>query len=129
MAPPELVTAADGTVSFIYHVTWKVLILYGVTFGVSVQMFYLLWKQGKQDEMIRHQFIPVVAGILLLYVGNVVIFLPWFKGIPVDILAGVVNVFCLFYVLYARRMFKLTLLVSKGSCYMIAAVCSLAFVQ
>lgn len=42
-----------------------------------------------------------------------------------DILAGVVNVFCLFYVLYARRMFKLTLLVSKGSCYMIAAVCSL----
>lgn len=126
LAPPELVTAADGTVSFIYHITWKVLILYGVTFGVSVQMFYLLWKQGKQDEMIRHQFIPVVAGILLLYVGNVVIFLPWFKGIPVDILAGVVNVFCLFYVLYARRMFKLTLLVSKGSCYMIAAVCSLA---
>ena len=27
--------------------------------------------------------------------------------------------------LYARRMFKLTLLVSKGSCYVIAAVCSL----
>ena len=34
-----------------------------------------------------------------------------FKGFPADILAGIVNVFCLFYMLYARRMFKLTLLV------------------
>ncbi len=75
--------------------------------------------------MIRRQFTPIVLGILLLYAGNVVIFLPMFKGFPVDILTGIVNVFCLFYVLYARRMFKLTLLVSKGSCYVIAAICSL----
>lgn len=75
--------------------------------------------------MIRRQFTPIVLGILLLYAGNVVIFLPMFKGFPVDILTGIVNVFCLFHVLYARRMFKLTLLVSKGSCYVIAAICSL----
>lgn len=125
LAPPELVTGAGGSISFVYHITWKVLLYYGVTFGASVQMFYLLWKQGKQDEMIKRQFMPIVLGILLLYAGNVLIFLPWFKGFPMDILTGVINVFCLFYVLYARRMFKLTLLVSKGSCYVIAAVCSL----
>ena len=125
LAPPEMVVAAGGTISFVYHTTWKVLFLYGVTIGVSVQMFYLIWQKGKQDEMIRRQFTPIVLGILLLYAGNVVIFLPMFKGFPVDILTGIVNVFCLFHVLYARRMFKLTLLVSKGSCYVIAAICSL----
>ena len=125
LAPPELITAVDGTVFFIYHITWRVLILYGVTFGVSVQMFYLIWQQGRRDEMVRHQFIPIVLGIVLLYVGNIAIFLPWFEGVPVDIMTGIVNVFCLFYVLYARRMFKLTLLVNKSSCYIIAAVCSL----
>lgn len=121
LAPPELVTAADGSVAFIYQITWKVLILYGVTFGASVQMFYLLWKQGKQDELVQRQFMPIVLGILILYAGNILIFLPWFKGFPVDILTGIINVFCLFYVLYARRMFKMTLLVSKSSCYVIAA--------
>ena len=125
LAPPEMVVAAGGIISFVYHTTWKVLFLYGVTIGVSVQMFYLIWQKGKQDEMIRRQFTPIVLGILLLYAGNVVIFLPMFKGFPVDILTGIVNVFCLFHVLYARRMFKLTLLVSKGSCYVIAAICSL----
>ena len=125
LAQPELVTAANGSIAFIYHITWKVLILYGVTFGASVQMFYLLWKQGKQDEMIKRQFMPIVLGILILYAGNVLIFLPWFKGFPVDILTGIINVFCLFYVLYARRMFKLTLLVSKSSCYVIAAASAL----
>ena len=125
LAPPEMLVAADGAISFIYHTTWKVLFLYGVTFGVSIQMFYLIWQKSKQDEMIKRQFMPIVLGILLLYAGNVVIFLPMFKGFPADILAGIVNVFCLFYMLYARRMFKLTLLVSKGSCYVIAAVCSL----
>ena len=124
LAPPELVTMSDGSISFIYHTTWKVLFLYGVTFGVSAHMFYLLWKQGKQDEMIRRQFMPIVLGILLLYAGNIIIFLPVFRGFPFDILAGIVMVCCLFYVLYARRMFKLTLLVSKGSCYVIAALSS-----
>lgn len=125
LAPPELVQAIDGSIAFIYHITWKVLILYGVTFGVSIQMFYLLWKQGRKDEMIRRQFFPIVLGILILYAGNVLIFLPWFTGFPMDILTGIINVFCLFYVLYERRMFKLTLLVSKSSCYVIAAVSSL----
>ena len=125
LAPPELVTAADGSISFIYHTTWRVLILYGVTFGASVQMFYLIWKQGRSDEMIRRQFMPIVLGILILYAGNVLIFLPWFEGFPVDILTGIINVICLVYVLYARRMFKLTLLVSKSSCYVIAAASAL----
>ena len=126
LAAPEVVIGVNGTVSFIYETTWKVIFLYGVTFGASVHMFWLLWRDGKKDEMLKRQMIPIELGLLIMYAGNVLIFLPPFVGVPVDIMTGIVNVFCLVYALYARRMFRLTLLASKGSCYMIAGVCSLA---
>ena len=126
LAPPEVVTMADGSIKFLYETTWKVIFLYGVTFSASVHMFWLLWKHGKKDELLRRQMLPIEIGLLIMYAGNVLIFLPPFEGVPVDIMTGIVNVFCLVYALYARKMFRLTLLASKGSCYMIAAVCSLA---
>ena len=126
LAAPEVVVAANGSVAFIYETTWKVIFLYGVTFGASVHMFWLLWRHGKKDEMLKRQMMPIELGLLIMYAGNVLIFLPPFVGVPVDIMTGIVNVFCLVYALYARRMFRLTLLASKGSCYLIAGVCSLA---
>lgn len=126
LAPPEAVLTANGSVAFLYETTWKVIFLYGVTFGASVHMFFLLWKHGKKDEMLKRQMMPIELGLLIMYAGNVLIFLPPFVGVPVDIMTGIVNVFCLVYALYARRMFRLTLLASKGSCYMIAGICSLA---
>lgn len=126
LAAPEALLAADGSVTYLYETTWKVIFLYGVTFGASVHMFFLLWRHGKKDEMLKRQMRPIELGLLIMYAGNVLIFLPPFVGVPVDIMTGIVNVFCLVYALYARRMFRLTLLASKGSCYMIAGVCSLA---
>ena len=126
LAAPEAVLAADGSVTYLYETTWKVIFLYGVTFGASVHMFFLLWRYGKKDELLKRQMLPIELGLLIMYAGNVLIFLPPFVGVPVDIMTGIVNVFCLVYALYARRMFRLTLLASKGSCYMIAGVCSLA---
>lgn len=126
LAAPEAVLAADGSVIYLYETTWKVIFLYGVTFGASVHMFFLLWRHGKKDELLKRQMLPIELGLLIMYAGNVLIFLPPFVGVPVDIMTGIVNVFCLVYALYARRMFRLTLLASKGSCYMIAGVCSLA---
>ena len=125
LAAPEAVISADGSLAFLYETTWKVIFLYGVTFGASVHMFFLLWRYGKKDEMLRRQMMPIELGLLIMYAGNVLIFLPPFVGVPVDIMTGIVNVFCLVYALYARRMFRLTLLASKGCCYLIAGVCSL----
>ena len=126
LAPPEAVVLANGSVSFLYETTWKVIFLYGVTFGASVHMFWLLWKHGKKDEMLKRQMLPIELGLLCMYAGIVILFLPPFVGVPVDIMTGIVNVFCLVYALYAKRMFRLTLLASKGSCYVIAGACSLA---
>ena len=78
LAPPEAVVGANGAVSFIYETTWRVIFLYGVTFGASVHMFWLLWRNGKKDEMLKRQMLPIELGLLIMYAGNVLIFLPPF---------------------------------------------------
>lgn len=54
----------------------------------------------------------------LCYVGVVC----WF---PIDIVAGVINAICMFYTLYKRRLFRLNLLVSRRSSYVIAGMLSI----
>ena len=54
--------------------------------------------------------------------------MPLFNGFPIDILSGVLNAGVMFYTLYSRHVFRMTLLVSRGNCYIIAmAVSALAF--
>jgi len=121
LAAPEVVTAADGTVSFVYHSTSLVLIMYGVAvFGV-IKITADVIRYSVSDREVGKQFMPIIIGLLSLLVGNVVIMFPMFAGIPLDIIAGVVNAFCLFYMLYHRRLFKMTLLVSRRSCYLASA--------
>ena len=42
------------------------------------------------------QYEPVMAGVLVLFAGNMLLGIPFFSGFPIDILSGVVNVFFLF---------------------------------
>ena len=70
LAAPEAVLAADGSVAFLYETTWRVIFLYGVTFGASVHMFFLLWKHGKKDEMLKRQMMPIELGLLIMYAGK-----------------------------------------------------------
>lgn len=127
LACPERVLLGGGeTVRFIYHTTPGVLILYGAAAIVALHaILMLLQAAGKNKGINRGQMVPIIAGILILFAGNVGIMLPWFKGFPLDILCGVVNALLLFYALYRRRLFRLTLLVSKSSLYILAATLSL----
>ena len=70
--------------------------------------------------------VPLLSGIFLLFAGNMAV--PLFNGFPIDILSGVLNAGVMFYTLYSRHVFRMTLLVSRGNCYIIAmAVSALAF--
>jgi hypothetical protein len=42
---------------------------------------------------------PVIGGILIIFSGNVLSTLPFFIGLPVDMLSGAVNAVFLFYAL------------------------------
>ena len=58
-------------------------------------------------------------------IWNTCVMLGWFAGFPIDIVAGVINAICMFYTLYKRRLFRLNLLVSRRSSYVIAGMLSI----
>jgi diguanylate cyclase (GGDEF) domain/uncharacterized domain HDIG len=118
LAHPVL-SYTGGHGMFVYHPTWKVGILFGVCAAIVVHMLFVLVKNSKKNELVRKQFNPIVIGIMILFTGNLFIMFSIFRGFPTDILSGVINAFFMIYALYKRRLFKLTLLVSRGICYFI----------
>ncbi len=118
LAAPELVWSGK-TPNFVYHPTWLVMILYGICAAIVVHMLIILIQSSKKNEFLRKQFTPIVIGIMFLFAGHLLLLIPFFSGFPTDILSGIINAFFMFFALYQRRLFKLTLLVSKGVCYIV----------
>lgn len=116
----------NGEIVFLYSYSWPVAILFGVCAAIVINMLYVLLKYSKQNAMAHKQFMPIIMGILILFLGHIAIMVPIFKGIPTDILAGIINAFFMFYALYRRNLFQLKLIVSKGSCYILSAGFSFA---
>lgn len=130
MATGNLITAPEITVvgdkaCFIYHMTWHVTALYGICFLVIIHAAVIIWGFRK-NRSVCSKVIPLLSGILLLFAGNMAV--PMFHGFPIDILAGVANACVMFYTLYSRHVFRMTLLISRGNCYVTAmAISALAF--
>lgn len=117
LAPPEIVT--KGTqISFVYHMGWPVLLMYGLCALIMVRIFDVVWQVKKRDPQKMAQLMPLAFGMVILYLGNMGIAV--IKGFPLDIVAGVCNAIVMFAVLYSGHLFKLTLLVSHGNCYILA---------
>jgi len=114
---PEMVKTGNE-VSFVYHPNWTVLFMFLVCAVIVAHMIILLIKNSKNNELIRKQFTPIIVGIAFIFAGHIIIMFPFSKGFPADILSGVINAGFMFYALYRRSLFKLTLLVSRGVCYL-----------
>lgn len=125
---PMAILSSDGSVYFVYETTWRAAGIYVLCAFMIIHMFLLICKFGKNNGLIRKQLQPIIVGIIILFIGNVLILFPFFKGFPVDILAGVVNAGLMFYALYRRHLFRLTLLVSRGACYFVSTIlCAMVF--
>ena len=119
LAPPVKV---DGV--FTYTVEWPVVFLFIFCTAIIAHMLSLLLGEVKKNPVSRHRLSPIFAGIVIMFIGHIAFVIPLFAGIPVDIIAGVCFAVCMFYALYRRRLFKLTLLASRGSCYALSAALS-----
>lgn len=121
---PEI-TWIGSNAFFVYHMTWRVVAIYGICFLVVIHSAVIIWSCRK-NKSVCSKVVPLLSGILLLFAGNMAV--PVFNGFPIDILAGAVNAGVMFYTLYSRHVFKMTLLFSRGNCYIIAmAISALAF--
>lgn len=127
MPTPEVVPTDTG-VRFIYTYHWQIYIPIVASVLILIQIGRLFITYCKGDTLIARQMRPVLIGILIVVIGNVASTFPFFAGIPVDIISGVCFVYTLFYTLYRKRLFKLTLLASRGNCYVVAVlICMLIY--
>jgi len=122
LAPPEVVHMADGEVKFIYDLTYAVTFLFLACGAIVVHMFILMIRFYREDEIRKRQMRPLMTGVALIFIGQLLFMLPFFKGIPVDMLSALLMIICMIYALHKRRLFKLTLLGSKASCYVMSAI-------
>lgn len=117
LAPPEIVRQGEN-IQFVYNMEWPVVIMYGLCAVVVVRIFKTIYDVYKRDHAKASQLMPLVAGIILLFAGNLGISI--LNNFPLDIASGILNAVLMFWMLYSGHVFKLTLLVSKGNCYVLA---------
>lgn len=120
LAPPVPVEKG-GTTVFLYHMTYGTVIMYLFMGVVAAYALISTANCYKSNAVTREQFVPLMLGAVVMFAGQVIIMLPPFAGIPMDIIAGVFYAFCLFYALYRRRLFTLTLAFSRRTYCMVTA--------
>ena len=125
LVQPPAIEWNGASAVFVYHMDWRASIMYGLCFLVIIHTAAIIWSSRK-NRALKAKVVPLLSGIFLLFAGNMAV--PLFNGFPIDILSGVLNAGVMFYTLYSRHVFRMTLLVSRGNCYIIAmAVSALAF--
>ena len=122
LAAPTPVPQANGGVAFVYTFTARVAYLYAMGVFAYVVVLLTILRYSRREPMVARQFRPCLIGMGLVLAGHFLIAIPAFAAIPLDMLAGFFNAICIFYMLYQRRLFRLTLLASRRSCYIVSSV-------
>ena len=120
-----VVVEKDGIRSFVYDVDISVGVFFFVAAVLLIHMFRILFKMCRKNPNMKRQYEPIIAGIIALFVGNMLIAVPIFTGFPIDILSGLINAFLLLYALIRRRLFRLQMLASPGLCYAVGLLFSM----
>lgn len=124
LPPPAVVPASSGAVSFVYDFSWPVILLFAAGGYALIMMVVYIYQGCRGNAILKKQLMPILVGIIILFTGHICLFIPIFKGFPIDVLSGVFNAFFMFYALYSKRLFKLTLLISRWNCYIASALLS-----
>lgn len=121
------ITIVEGGTLFVYDIiTPFVILLYIPTGLIVVNILQLLYSGLKQGRKEKQKLYPLILGVVLLGGGNVIVLAPILKGIPVDIIAGVLNTLCLLYVLLKRRLLKPKMVASTNVAYLFSSLLGFA---
>jgi len=121
---PEVIINNTGY-HFIYSYSWLIIILFIPAVIMFMQVGFLIYRYCKSNIIIFRQLRPILIGIIILLLGYIISTIPMFKGIPFDVLACPINALMAFYALYKKKLFRMTLLISRGNCYTIALIISI----
>ena len=114
LAPPTPMVRPDGDTVFTYTLNWHIVIpciMFVVIIGATTALLLrIMREQGTHSPGIQ----VIVTGGIVLLTGNLLqVGLPG-NIFPFDTLSGIVFALLLMYALYKRRMFRLTLVISRG---------------
>ncbi len=125
---PQILDLGDGQASFVYTMEWTVIFPILFSLAVLISSVRLVVKEIRNNEMSASCMVPILIGMSILLLGNILDVVPAIGRFPGDTLSGIVNAGFMFYALYRKHLFKLSLLVSKGTILMIsAAIASICF--
>ena len=117
---PEVVQSGETT-QFLYHYTWAVYLLFGIVAITVIQMLSMIWRHCRGNKIAFQQLKPIIVGMAMIFVGHILAALPMFVGLPLDMISGAINTLFLFYALYKKKMFRMTILLSRSN-YMIMSI-------
>lgn len=125
LPPPRPQVTADGTV-FLYTINWH--IIFPCLFFIA----FVVYLMKVTKKVIREQgvhspgLLLVILGGVVMGLGNVVQIAVPGNTFPYDALAGVFMAGTLFYALYRKRLFRMTLVVSRSLLTLVlVAICVL----
>ena len=118
---PEVVSEG-GSLKFLYHYDWKIVILGVFVVFALWQIYSIVRRFCRGNQIALQQLSPVIGGVVVIFLGNVLSTLPIFVGLPVDMLSGVFNAIFLFYALYKKKLFRMTILLSRSNYVIIAMI-------
>jgi diguanylate cyclase (GGDEF)-like protein/putative nucleotidyltransferase with HDIG domain len=114
LAPPTPTLQADGDIVFTYSTNWHILIPCLLFVAIISSTVRLLVRLVREQGIHSPGVMVLIYGGVVMLAGNLAqISIPG-NTFPYDALAGVVFALLLMYALYKRRMFRMTLVVSRS---------------
>jgi len=114
LSPPTPVVRADGSTVFTYNTEWHILIPCVLFVFLTFVTLRLFRKLVREQGVHSPGLLVIIYGSATLLAGNLLqVALPG-NTFPYDMLSGIAFAILLMWSLYRRRMFQMTLAVSRG---------------
>ncbi len=114
LAPPTALELPDGGTSYVYATDWHILFPLVLFLGTVAASLRLLSELRRQQGVHASGVRLLFWGGLIVLVGNFMQILIPGNTFPFDTLSGVVFACLVAFALYRRRLFRMTLLISRG---------------
>ncbi|MEG0292062.1 MAG: diguanylate cyclase [Anaerovoracaceae bacterium] len=121
---PEI-EMVNGQRNFVYSIDMGVIVCFLVCGGIIANIIWVIVKGYKKDVLLQKQMGPIILGIFVIFISQMFLAFPTLNSIPIDLISALFMAMCMGYSLYKKRLFKLTLLVSKSVCHVATGIMSI----
>ncbi len=121
LAPPEIVELPGGGIGFTYAMDWPIAVPTVICLIVILSIGKVFLDIIKAKGIRTPGLLAIIVGSVIIAIGNLLQLIPG-NVFPWDTLSGIIFAAMLMYSLYKKRMFRLTLLVSRQVVILISAI-------